>query len=174
MATTLRPTTARGACSKPSARSGVVCRARKEERPAASSTSLSAALVGGLAAVSIALSPGAALATRAPAPLAPANEVAALAAAQSIDDLREAGDVIGEVTSAEIPLLEEGLAKLAVAHPAEAEQVAAAERQLEAIESEAAQLAELEARDVPAADLTVATGGLLSQLSALKSAMLGL
>jgi hypothetical protein len=93
----------------------------------------------------------------------------------SIDWVSEsnAADVLVEVQDAEIPQLEARLGALAN-QPNAAESVAAAERELQAIESEAAVIAEQEERDGSTPAIAQEVGGLLSNLTALKGAMRGM
>jgi len=89
----------------------------------------------------------------------------------------DAADVLTEIEDAEIPQLEVKLGQLAAAaatNPSSSEAVAAAERQLEAIEREAAMIAEAQSSSSSDVATTTSTGGLLNELSALKAVMRGL
>jgi hypothetical protein len=87
---------------------------------------------------------------------------------QSIDVVSDAnvGDMINEIESAEIPLLQEDMAKLKASDATEG-----VERELQVIEQEAATLAEKEEQGVERDELARETGGVLDQLNALKSMM---
>jgi hypothetical protein len=87
---------------------------------------------------------------------------------QSIDIVSDAnvGDMINEIESAEIPLLQEDMAKLKASDATEG-----VERELQVIEQEAATLAEKEEQGVERDELARETGGVLDQLNALKSMM---
>lgn len=87
---------------------------------------------------------------------------------QSIDIVSDAnvGDMINEIESAEIPLLQEDMAKL---KPSDATE--GVEKELQLIEQEAATLAEQEEQGMERDELARETGGLLDQLNALKSMM---
>ena len=94
----------------------------------------------------------------------------------------DASDVLTEIEDAEIPQLEVKMGQLAAAaasNPSSSEAVAAAERQLEAIEREAALIAEAQssssyANGSDSSSTSVSTGGLLNELSALKTVMRGI
>ena len=93
----------------------------------------------------------------------------------SVDYIAEedVADVITEVEDAEIPQLEAQIGKIAPGKSKEV--VAAAERELEDIEREAALLAEEESQgSVPQSEVAAETGGLLNQLNALKAIMRGI
>lgn len=78
---------------------------------------------------------------------------------------------MSEIEDQEIPQLQVKLGQLASTGNESTEAVAAAEVQLQAIEREAALLAE---NGSPAEDITAKTGGLLSEIGALKSMMRGM
>lgn len=82
-------------------------------------------------------------------------------------------DIISEVEDAEIPLLEAKMGRLS--QIGSQEEIAATERELEAIEREAALLAEEETQgSVPSDEVVQQTGGLLDQINALKAVMRGI
>eukprot|EP00890_Picochlorum_soloecismus_P003040 jgi/Picsp_1/3737/NSC_06573-R1_---NA--- len=87
---------------------------------------------------------------------------------QSIDIVSDAnvGDMINEIESAEIPLLQEDMAKLKASDATEG-----VEKELQVIEQEAATLAEKEVQGMERDELARETGGILDQLNALKSMM---
>ena len=87
----------------------------------------------------------------------------------------DAASIVTEIEEQEIPQLQVKLGKLANIAGDDAEAVAAAEVQLQAIEREAAMLAEAESvGPADTADITAKTGGLLSEIGALKGMMRGI
>ena len=76
------------------------------------------------------------------------------------------GDVINEIESAELPLLQE---KMGALENSEATQ--AAEKELQALEQEAATIAEEEDKGMPSDELARETGGLLDQINSFKAIM---
>jgi hypothetical protein len=81
-------------------------------------------------------------------------------------------NMVTEIEDAEIPQLEISLGRLSGTAPAEA--VASAQRELEAIERDAAALAEEGVSGAPGEGGSAAVGGILNEIGALKSMMQGM